>query len=312
MERRLGRGLGSLLGQSETERNPAAASESEGVKSLPLKVIRPNPNQPRKVFDSEHLEELRQSIEAHGVLQPILVRPVGNGLFEIISGERRWRAARLAGLELMPVVVRTADEKQTLELAIVENVQRRDLDPIEKAKGFQTLAEQFGMSHDTIAQRVGMQRPSVANHVRLLELPHVVQEGVSAGLITMGHARALLSFEGAEARLSAFERVVRDELSVRETERLAKDASPLAAVAAEAARAGKGEASNAPGGGKGLPGPKERESWIASVEQRMRDHLGSKVELVKSKGYRGKITVYFNGREDLERIIDILGPKDLL
>ena len=287
-----------------------------------MKFIRPNPGQPRKVFDSEHLEELRRSIEAHGVLQPILVRPVGNGFYEIISGERRWRAARLAGLELMPVVVRTADEKQTLELAIVENVQRRDLDPIEKAKGFQMLAEHFGMSHDAIAERVGMQRPTVANHVRLLELPQVVQEGVSAGLISMGHARALLAFDGPEARLAAFERVVRDDLSVRETERLAKEAGPLLAAeaaaaqaaadaAAQAAKDGK-SASAGTAGGKSLPNLRDREAWIATLEQRMRDHLGAKVELLKGKGYRGRIVVHFNGREDLERIIEILGPKDLL
>lgn len=299
MERRLGRGLGSLLGQGSTESTQAGgAGPSDQVHELPLKVIRPNPAQPRKVFDSEHLEELKQSIEAHGVLQPILVRPAASGQYEIISGERRWRAARLAGLQSIPVVVRVADDAQSLELAIVENVQRQDLDPIEKAKGFQILHEHFGLNHEAIAARVGLQRSTIANFVRLLELPKEVQDGVSAGLVSMGHARALLGLKDTVERQTAFEQVVRQGLSVRDTERLV-------------------QASNAPNPApeaqKRVPEPpKSREAWVGTLEARMREHIGAKVELQKGKGYRGRIVVHFNGREDLERITELLGPKDLL
>lgn len=300
MERRLGRGLGSLLGQTAADAPPAGASSApEAVHELPLKAIRPNPGQPRKTFDSEHLEELKQSIEAHGVLQPILVRPVASGQYEIVSGERRWRAARLAGLLTIPVVVRVADDAQSLELAIVENVQRQDLDPIEKAKGFRLLHEHFGLNHEAIAARVGLQRSTVANFVRLLELPKEVQEGVSAGLVSMGHARALLGIEDAAAQKDAFEQVVRQGLSVRETERLVQatnvpDPSPSAPK----------PTTDAP--------PLAREAWVGTLEARMREHLGARVELLKAKGYRGRIVIHFNGREDLERITDLLGPKDLL
>jgi len=300
MERRLGRGLGSLLGQTSTESNPAGGGgKSEGVHELPLKLIRPNPGQPRKVFDSEHLEELKQSIEAHGVLQPILVRPAAAGQYEIVSGERRWRAARLAGLQTIPVVVRVADDAQSLELAIVENVQRQDLDPIEKAKGFLMLHEHFGLNHEAIAARVGLQRSTIANFVRLLELPKEVQDGVSAGLLSMGHARALLGLRDAVGRRAAFEQVVRQGLSVRDTERLIQAANvPSTTTEAE------NPAPEAP--------QRLREAWVGTLEARMREHLGAKVELLKGKGYRGRIVVHFNGREDLERITELLGPKDLL
>ncbi|MEZ6017119.1 MAG: ParB/RepB/Spo0J family partition protein [Planctomycetota bacterium] len=310
MERRLGRGLGSLLGQNDADRAQASSDDAKGMRELPLKAIRPNPAQPRKVFDSEHLEELKQSIEAHGLLQPIVVRPLGNGLYEIISGERRWRAARLAGLESIPVMIRTADDKVSLELAIVENVQRQDLDPIEKAKGFHVLAETFGLSHDQIAERVGLQRSTVANLVRLLELPKEIQDGVSAGLIAMGHARALLGVKEAAQQRSAFEQVVRQELSVRDTERLVQHVQAAgSAGAAGATLAADGAAS----AGKAKDGPeKPREPWQGTLESRMREHLGAKVELLKGKGYRGRIVVHFNGREDLERITELLGPKDLL
>lgn len=293
MERRLGRGLGSLLGQSDQAAPPA-------VRELPLKAIRPNPGQPRKTFDSEPLEELRQSIELHGVLQPILVRPGANGQYEIVSGERRWRAARLAGLEAIPVVVREVGDEECLELAIVENVQRQDLAPIEKAKGFVQLQKQFGLTQEQIAKRVGLQRSSVANFLRLLELPKEIQDGVSAGLVSMGHARALLGLADAAGQRAAFERVVREELSVRDTERL---------VQASEAPASPSQPTPPT---KASPGAGKRETWEATLEARMREHLGAKVELQRGSGYRGKIVVHFNGREDLERLVDLLGPKDEL
>lgn len=306
MERRLGRGLGSLLGQGDADKGPQAEAPRDVARELPLRSIRPNPGQPRKTFNSEHLEELKRSIELHGVLQPILVRPAANGVFEIVSGERRWRAARLAGLESIPVVVRSVDDRTTLELAIVENVQRRDLDPIEKAKGFQQLVQQFGLTHQDVAERVGLERSTVANFIRLLDLPHEVQEGVTVGLITPGHARALLGTDDVFHVKQLFERVVRDELSVRETEKLVKTVE--GAQEALAALAEPQPPQPAPP----APGARGREAWVGTIESRMREHLGAKVELQKGKGFRGRIVVHFNGREDLERLADLLGPKDLL
>jgi len=304
MERRLGRGLGSLLGQNEAERAAAPLEGAAAGQELSLKSIRPNPAQPRKNFDSEALEELQQSIAAHGVLQPILVRPQGPGTYEIVSGERRWRAARLAGLSTIPAVVRAVDDRTSLELAIVENVQRQDLDPIEKAKGFQLLIDSFGLSQAEVAERVGLQRPTVANFLRLLDLPKEIQDGVTAGLVSMGHARALLGLQDSAAARATFERIVREELNVREAEKLVRETAE-AAVEGKAA----GTTEPAPAAPKKAHG---REAWVGTLETRMREHLGARVELLKGKGYRGRVVVHFNGREDLERISDLLGPKDLL
>ena len=306
MERRLGRGLGSLLGQ--TDEAPQAGSRKEqfgagadegpaGIGELiAIDSIRRNPDQPRKVFESEALEELRDSIARHGVLQPICVRRVGRG-FEIISGERRWRAARTAGLERIPAVVRdeVADDV-SLELALIENVQREDLDPIEKAEGYRSLMDRVGLTQEQIAERLGLKRSSVANQLRLLELPTEGQDAVRKGLITMGHAKALLSIRGAASLRKALQEIVRKDLSVREAERLAK-----AGVARPAAASAKAESSTG-----------SSPAWVGDLERRLRAALGVKVTLRSGKGYRGSIQLDFAGREELDRLCDQLAPKDTL
>ncbi|MDG1049768.1 MAG: ParB/RepB/Spo0J family partition protein [Planctomycetota bacterium] len=315
MERRLGRGLGSLLGQTEdtpVERQPVAAApgqvpaltdvpgsadaglddEDQVGRMLELAAIRRNPDQPRKVFESEGLEELRQSISRHGVLQPITVRRVGNG-FEIISGERRWRAARNAGLEVIPAVVRDdVSDEVSLELAIVENIQRMDLDPVEKARGYRALMDRVGLTQEQVAERMGVKRSSIANQLRLLDLPEEALEALSGGLITSGHAKALLGLGEVEAIRKALSQVVRKQLSVRETEQLSR-AAVAGASPSSTERAVRPEAP----------------AWVAEMEGRLREALGVKVTLKNGNKYRGSITLDYGGREDLERICDQIAPK---
>ncbi|MEM9379832.1 MAG: ParB/RepB/Spo0J family partition protein [Planctomycetota bacterium] len=263
---------------------------------IDIRAIRRNPEQPRKVFESEALEELRDSIERHGVLQPICVRRVGSG-FEIISGERRWRAARNAGLDLIPAVVRedVADDV-SLELALVENVQREDLDPIEKAEGYRSLMDRVGLTQEQIAERLGLKRSSVANQLRLLDLPTEGQDAVREGLISMGHAKALLSIRGADSLRKALQEIVRKDLSVREAERLARAGSA------------KGASAKAPAESSTSSAP----AWVGDMERRLRSALGVKVSLRSGKGYRGSIQLDFAGREELDRLCDLLAPKDTI
>jgi ParB family chromosome partitioning protein len=249
--------------------------------------LRPNPHQPRKAFGPEALDELVQSIKQHGILQPIVVRPSGD-TYEIIAGERRWRAAQLANLSEVPVVVRpSVSDAEMLELALVENVQRDDLNAIERAEGFRDLMASLHLTQEQVAQKVGLRRATVANHLRLLDLPPTVQDAVRHGLISMGHARALLGSADATAAIELMQRVARKGLSVRQVE--------------EAVRA-KGKA-------RELPATKASEpAWISHLESRLREQLGSKVELRNGPKYRGQITIHYFGRDDLERLIALLAP----
>lgn len=296
MERRLGRGLGSLLGsqaqEAEDPQDRDSTGGAGGTRGLPIQHVRPNPNQPRKVFDSAALEVLRDSIKTHGVLQPICVRPDGEGRFEIVAGERRWRAARLAGLREIPAtVLEEVDDQRTLELALVENVQRADLDPIEKARAFRVLVEDLGLTQEQVAARVGMKRSTVANHIRLLDLPSDVQDSITAGLITMGHAKLLLGRDPKEAK-SLLSRTVREDLSVRQLEALLKGAKREESRPSRATR------------------PKE--PWTRDFEGRLREKLGAKVQVQNGAGYRGRIVIEYTDREELERVMNTLAPGDRL
>jgi ParB family chromosome partitioning protein len=284
MERRLGRGLGSLLSK------PAAP---EGAQELELRVIRPNPHQPRKSFDPAGLDELGSSIRAHGVLQPIVVRRRDQG-YEIIAGERRWRASRLAGRLTIPAIVRDdVTDQQMLELALVENVQRNDLDPIEKARGFRALQVELGLSLDQVAERVGLQRATVANHVRLLELPPTVQEAVSRGVLSMGHARALIGLRDTAAQLRLLERIAREDLSVRTVEGLVREATQPAAPAPKAAE----------------PAPAVEPPWTREIQRRLQESLGTRVRLSSDDACRGQIVIDFYQRADLDRLLGVLAPS---
>lgn len=289
-ERRLGRGLESLLGSSSVESPELPRTE------VRLVEIRPNPHQPRRAFDPSALEELAASIRRHGVLQPVVLREAAPG-YELISGERRLRAAKLAGLERVPaVVLREVTDEQMLELALVENVQRADLDAIEKARGYAQMVERLGLTQDQVAERVGLKRSTVANHLRLLELPDEVQRAVSEGLISMGHARALLGLEPRARLLELVERIVLEDLSVRAVEQVVREGT---------SKAGKSA------GEKPAKGP-ERPPWLVELEGRMRDHLGAKVSLVNQPGYRGKIVIEYFDQDDLERLTELLAPRPRL
>lgn len=286
MERRLGKGLGSLLG---TNSGPTEAFE------LDIGAIDPNPFQPRRSMDPAGLEELRDSISAHGVLQAIVVRKMGDR-YQLVSGERRWRAARLAGLDRIPATVRdVVDDSEMLELALVENVQRRDLDPMERARGFKALMEALGITQEAVAVKVGLKRATVANHLRLLELPDKVQEAVGKGLLSMGHARALLGLAQREQIEELMEQCVRRDLSVRDIERLVRERVARSVGAAP-------EDSAAP----------TRAAWMAQAERRLQEALGTRVSITCDANFRGEIRVEFAEKQELNRLLERLAPSPML
>ncbi|MEO6711002.1 MAG: ParB/RepB/Spo0J family partition protein, partial [Planctomycetota bacterium] len=263
MERRLGKGLSSLLGEQDTPHEPS---------ELDLEVIHPNPFQPRKTMDASGLEELRDSILQHGVLQPVVVRRLEDGRYQLVAGERRWRASRLAGLRRIPAMIKTqVTDAEMLELALVENVQRRDLDPLERAHGYKTMMEQLALTQDAVAAKVGLKRSTVANHLRLLDLPDKAQEALAKGLISMGHARALLSLSDESRLSSILEETVRGDLSVREVERLVREANVTP---------------TRPSPNDKLPAP-PAPVWLRELESRIRGRFASKVTIQNGAGYRG-------------------------
>jgi len=284
-ERRLGRGLESLLGRGE-EVETARDAADVGARQVPLSSIRANPMQPRVGFEEREMSELVESVRAVGILQPLLVRRRGEG-FEIIAGERRFRAAQLIGLETVPIIEREASDEDMLTLALVENLQREDLNPMEKAKGFGDLIERFEITQEEAARRVGKDRSTIANFIRLLDLPESVQHVVSRGTISMGHARALLGIPHASAQQAMALRIEEEGLSVREVERLvARMRTP------------KSKAKSAP--------KPPKSSHIRDLEDRLRERLGAKVALDVS-GKKGRITIHFFNDDDLQRVLDILG-----
>ncbi len=268
----LGRGLDALLKGLEGE---------EGVEVLLCDVedLRPNPLQPRRELDEEGLEELVRSIREKGVLQPLLVRRKGEG-YEIIAGERRWRAAIKAGIKKVPVIVRDVDDREALEVALVENLQRQDLNPLEEAEAYRRLMEDFGYTQEEVARRVGKDRSSVANTLRLLKLPSEAKEALRDGRITAGHARAILAMPTVEAQLDLLGRILEKGLSVREAERASKPRTPRRK--------------------EGPPDPD-----LEAVLDELRSILRTQVR-IRSRGNRGRIEIEFYCLDDLERIIGII------
>lgn len=297
MERRLGRGLGALLSGAGTASapEPATTAAASGDQLL-VERIEANPYQPRKTFDPAGLAELVESIQRHGLLQPVVVRARGDG-FQLVSGERRLRAFRQLGRTHIPAIVRQdVTDAEMLELALVENLQRRDLDPIERAHGYQRMMRDLGLTQEQVADKVGLQRPTVANHLRLLELPELVQQALAKGMIQMGHARALLGSKEESSTQKLLEKVVREDLSVRQVEALVRGANQ--APLEESGEAVKVVVPQAP--------------WVRDLEARMREHLGTKVQLKNGPGYRGQIVIEYFQREDLERLADVLAPRERL
>lgn len=266
----LGRGLDALFAQNTLD-------DGLTTVTLPLDEIVPNREQPRKQFDEEALADLSASIAQHGVLQPLLVRPMPDGSYQLVAGERRWRASRMAGLTEVPVVVRDMDEQESAELALIENLQREDLNPMEEAVGYRTLMENYGLTQEQTAQVVNKSRPAVANALRLLQLPEAVTELVASGKLAAGHARTVLMFEGEEAQLAAATAAVDKGLSVRELEKMAKAAKAKPRQPKE---------------------PKKHDSFYDEVALSLKEALGRQVKVaVGGKG--GTLQVEFFDAEDL-------------
>ena len=311
MERRLGRGLGSLLGQKASDWTAPAAAESRV--EVALEQVRPNPFQPRTEFSEEGLQELRESLRLHGLLQPVVLRPSG-GEYQLISGERRCRAARALGWQRIAAVIREdVSDELMLELALVENVQRRDLDPIERAKGFRLLAERFGLTQEGISEKVGLKRSSVANHLRLLELSEGLQRSISEGLLTMGHARALLALpeEGDRERLA--ELVVREELSVREVERRIRDLQAGSQVGATGGPPDPtGPVQDPRTDSEATEPVLELEPWAKSMTEILTRRLGTRVQVRNRPGYQGQIVIDYFGRAELDRIFALIAQQETI
>ena len=277
----LGTGLDVLFGDSSREEE-----KPQGVLELPIAKVEPRDNQPRTVFDEEALSELADSIREYGVIQPVTVRKLDSGYYQLIAGERRWRAARLAGLTDIPARVIEADDKLTTELALVENLQREDLNPVEEAQGYRTLMEEYGLTQDEAAQRVGKSRPAVANALRLLSLAPEVLQFVEQGLLSAGHARALVTVKPEELQIDAARQVMKNGLSVRRTEELAK----------RLMRAPKPEA---------VDDGAIRVDYAAEVTRRLERALGRRV-LLSENGNMGRIVLEYYGADDRERLIEAL------
>ena len=273
----LGRGLGALL----DDPNLDFTQQKGGVASVPLHRVEPNPLQPRKEFDPEALQDLADSLKEHGMIQPLTVRELPGGYYQIIAGERRWRAARMAGLEEVPVLVVEADDRKVMELALVENLQREDLNPMEEAQGYRSLMEDYGLTQAETAQRVGKSRPAVANALRLLNLSEDMAELVRNGTLSPGHARALLGLKSEKLRQQAAQRIIALQLSVRQAETLCKN----------------------------LDKPKEKDKpaalevdYVAECERSLSRRLGRKVRIVNGKR-KGRFELEFYGQEDLNRLL---------
>ena len=288
VEKRLGRGLDFLLSEGQGQEPQAGRDE---VTQVELSSLVPSPYQPRKEFADDELKELSDSIRASGVLQPILVRRVGEK-HELIAGERRWRAATMAGLERIPALVREVTDEMAAVFGLVENLQRADLNAIEKAKAFSRIQALTKGTQEDVARQVGLSRAAVANFQRLLDLPVEVQRHVSRGTLSMGHARAILGLSDKEEQLAVAEDAIRRRLSVREVEALVQDLqNPSQQSSSSSSTSGKGA--------------KKREPWLVEIEETLVESLGTEVQ-VRYTDKRSRITIDCLGREEFERIYDLL------
>ena len=274
----LGRGLDSLFNQNNTD--------SDSILEVRLNEIEPNKNQPRKSFDAEKIEALAQSILENGLIQPIVVAPQGNGRYKIVAGERRWRAAKKAGLKTVPTVIKDYTEEQIAEIALVENLQREDLNPIEEALGYKTLIEEYSLTQEAVSQKVGRSRSAIANSMRLLALSDKLQKLLISGALTGGHARALLAVEDEKARELLADVIIKDNLNVRQAEAMAKQL-------------------NKPKSKPPVPKNDAVAVEIQSIQERLSSDFGTKVKISHGKK-RGKIEIEYYGNDDLDRILSII------
>lgn len=274
MKKGLGKGLGALILSAETEES--------GVKELRINDIEPNSGQPRKHFNDEKLAQLAESIKQHGVVQPLIVQRDGN-TYKIVAGERRWRASRIAGLQTVPVIIRDLSSKQVMEIALIENLQREDLNPIEEAEAYEKLMDEYGMTQEEISVTVGRSRPAIANSVRLLALQGKIKDMIIGGEISSGHARALLSIDEKTVQLKAVEEIIKKGLNVRETELLVKRLTTQ--------KIGKKKNIN--------------DVEYQAIEERFREIFGTKVKILNNKK-NGKILIEYYSTDELDRIISMV------
>lgn len=270
----LGRGLDSLFADNSVDEiNPS-------VNKLRIMEIEPNHDQPRKDFDEKALSELAESIEQHGVLQPLVVRPLANGAYQLVAGERRWRAARIAGLTEVPVVIKELSDEEVIEIAMIENLQREDLNPLEEALGYRYMMDELGITQEQAAEKVGKSRPAVANALRLLKLPDEVQEMIKNNLISPGHARALLGFDSEDMIIQTAKLIVKEDLSVREVEIMVKNSKKAPKI----------------------PKQQKRDKFFSEVELALVENLGRKVKIKESKRDAGLLEIEFFDKDDLESL----------
>ena len=281
----LGRGLGALIDVGEEQDERSLLHSPSAVNEIAIKSISVNPFQPRTSFDEESLNELVQSVEEHGIIQPITVRRAADNSYQLISGERRMKAAVKAGLKRIPAFVREAGDENMLELALVENIQREDLDAIEVAISYQRLIEEFNLTQEGLGGRVGKKRATIANYLRLLNLPVEIQTGIREKKISMGHARALVGIEDKEYQLEVFSKILSQDLSVRQVEALAKK-SKVSETDSET--------------------PEETRSDYEDLREHLSHHFGATIEFKRSNKGSGRIVIPFKSDEDLQRIVSIL------
>jgi len=286
----LGKGLSSLIPEAP-KRRPAkdtspAQPVTDGLQQLDIDKIWPNRAQPREQFDQERLDELAQSMKAQGVLQPVIVRPADGGTFELIAGERRWRAAQIAGLLKIPAVIREVTDDRLLELALIENLQREELNPIEEANAYQTLINDLGLSQQEAAERVGKQRATVANALRLLNLPPEVHALIQGGQLTAGHAKALASLTDSRVQIELAQRIVKEGLSVRAVEHLVRQPE----------RTRKPRATST----------EQRDPNVVAAEETLQSAIGTKVRITQGRTGTGRLELHFYSAEELDRLYDLV------
>lgn len=294
-KRGLGKGIGALFGNDIEETDIVAQdihqineNDKEKVTSLKLAQIEPNKEQPRKNFDEEKLQQLADSIKQHGVIQPIIVKDLNNGYYQIVAGERRWRASRIAGLKEIPAIVRTYDELATMQIALIENLQREDLNPIEEALSYKALLDDFALTQEKVSEQVGKSRSAIANTIRLLSLPKQIQKLLEEGAISGGHARAILSVTSEEGKLQLTEKIIENELNVRQAEQLAKTLN---------AQKPKKESAQ--------PQTSAFDLQLQGIQKRMSDLLGTKVKILNGSK-KGKIEIEYYSENDLDRVLKLL------
>lgn len=287
----LGRGLDALFAdvpvkapkETEVIKNREDGDEKDTVRYVKIHDIMPNANQPRKTFNEEKIEELAASIREHGIIQPIVVRKKSRG-YEIVAGERRWRAAIKAELSQVPCLIRNLDDEQNMLIAIIENMQREDLNPIEEAEGLRQMTETFGMTQEQVSRSVGKSRPYITNSMRLLKLPEYIRESIADGRISAGHGRTLIAASDEDMRKSIWEKMIKEGLSVREAEKLA---------------------AGSPGAKKRKPASKRKNPDVVRVEEDLKDIFGTKVS-INAAGKKGKIEIEYYSGDELNRLIELL------